>query len=569
MGHLNRRDFFTFGRRFRLFQELPEAPQAAPLPEAALRRLAERAAAPPTSGLAPYTGPWNRAAVIHLLRRTTFGFSRQDVDYFLTLTPAQAVYELLHAPFTPPAPPVNDYNNADFTDPDIAPGDTWIDAGFNVEAEGLRIESLRGWWYRHMLGGGRDIREKMTLFWHNHVPVQFYEIFFGPACYRYMKLLRENALGNFKGMMKKITLDPAMLIYLNGYLNSASAPDENYAREIQELFVIGKDLPTYFTEDDVKAAARLLTGWRTNGYNTFFSPLEHDTSDKQFSAFYNNTLIQGQGGLNGGEAELDDFLDMLFAHPEAARFFCRKLYRFFVYHDIDAQTEQNVIVPLAQILRDNNYELMPVLDTLFKSEHFFDVLNRGAVIKSPVDFTTGLLNGFGVGLSGANLYDTFVKSVTVNYAMFEMLQIPGDPPNVAGWQAYYQQPALDKLWINTSTLPKRGQIGVGMVFVGIYGSDSVSAIDPLAWAATLTNPADPNSLIDESLELLLGLPVAATVKFYLKLILLSNLPNDYYWTAAWENWQNNPNDPMLAGAVRSRLQGYLYWVLQMEEYQLM
>ena len=152
--------------------------------------------------------------------------------------------------------------------------------------------------------------------------------------------------------------------------------------------------------------------------------------------------------------------------------------------------------------------------------------------------------------------------------MNAMLQIPGDPPNVAGWQAYYQKPVLDKLWINTSTLPKRGQFTDIMVFYGVPGQNNRASIDALAWASTLSDPGDLNTFIDESLELLLGLPVSAAVKASLKPILLSGLPNESYWAIGWDLWQADPTNEMLAGAIRTRLQAYLYRVLQMEEFQL-
>lgn len=570
MSHLDRRTFLNFAKRtYRPFAASTDQ-TLAPVSAALEEKIASRTASPPNSGLAPYTGPWTTDEVIHLLRRTTFGPIKADVDYFAGKTMAAAVDELLYSPYTPPAPPVNDYNNPNFTDPVVPFGQSFLNASFEPGAEPYRAESVRAWWVRGMISSGRSIREKMTLFWHNHVPVQFTEALFGSMLYRHNQLYRDHALGNFKTMMRAITLDPAMLIYLNGYLNSKFAPDENYGREIQELFVIGKDIPDHFTENDVKAAARLLTGWRTDGFSTFYFTNEHDTGDKQFSAFYGNRLIQGKSGPSSGGAELDEFLDMLFGHPEAARFVCRKLYRFFVFHDIDPTTEQNVIEPLAQIFRNNNYDILPVLDTLFKSEHFFDVLNRGAVIKSPVDMVLGLFRLFGVKLPGAaDPLDNFLMSYQINVRMADMLQVPGDPPNVAGWQAYYQKPFLDKLWINTATLPERGRFTDTMVFAGIFGFNGRAIIDPLAWAATLSDPANINTLIDESLQLLFGLPVSQTVKNSLKPILLSGLPNDAYWTVAWELYEANPSDPMVAGVVQVRLQAYLYRVLQIEEFHLM
>ncbi len=573
MSHKDRRSFLMPHRRpkqdqIRLTGQLAVEQPAMLQRVAALE--AARAAAPPNSGLTPYSGPWTRTETIHLLRRCLFGATAADVHYFSALSLDQAVDQLLDITYTPPAPPVNDYNSADVTDPDIPFGDTWVDAFYNIDVEGYRIESLRGWWLRRMMTSERNIREKMVLFWHNHIPVLFAEVFSGVLLYRYQNTLRENALGNFKDLARAITIDPAMLFFLNGNANSVFAPDENYAREIQELFVIGKDLPQHYTEDDVKAAARLLTGWRIGtDFNTYFDPNQHDKQDKQFSSFYGNRLIKGKAGVAGGATELDEFLDMLFDHPEAARFVCRKLYRFFVYHNIDAQTEQNVIEPLAQIFRDNNYDIVPVLSALLKSEHFFDQLNRGAVIKSPIDEVVGFYRQMGVTFPGtADLTDTFYLSYVSNFVLAEMLQTPGDPPNVAGWQAYYQQPVYDKLWINSSTLPRRGQINEYLLFVGLYGANNVAKPDVLAFTESLNNPGDPDLLLAEVHELLLGLPVASSVINYHKAVLLSNLPSAYYWTLAWEAYLANPTDPIIRGEVENRLKILYHVIIQTEEYQL-
>jgi uncharacterized protein (DUF1800 family) len=537
---------------------------------------AARAAAPPNTGLNPYTGPWTISEVTHLLRRTLFGVTRQDAVYFLAKTMDQSVNELLNAAYTPPDPPVNDYNDisTNVIDPVVPFGETWVTTPINAAYEGYKIESLRAWWFRLMLRNDRSIHEKMTLFWANHMPIQFGNVPSAGHNYQYLNVMRTGALGNFKTLVKNVTLNPAMLYYLNGYLNSASAPDENYGREVQELFVIGKDLTPHYTEDDVKTAARLLTGWRitpTDFSNSFFDPTQHDSGNKQFSSFYNGTIIQGQADVNAGTTELSAFLDMLFAHPETARFVCRKLYRFFVYHNIDPTTEQNVIEPLAQIFRDNNYDILPVLSTLFKSEHFFDQLNRGAIIKSPLDHIGGFLRETGADVTAvADLHDRYNLSYFINIFMSGMLQSIGDPPNVAGWQAYYEKPVLDKLWINSVTLPKRGQFSEYLMFVGLSSGTSSKVIsDILGLVSSLSDPSDPNLLISDLVDLLLGLPVTQTVQTYLKSILLSNLPSDYYWTLAWSAYQANPNDPVAKGEVNNRLLYMMNVLLQMEEYQLM
>jgi uncharacterized protein (DUF1800 family) len=174
-------------------------------------------------------------------------------------------------------------------------------------------------------------------------------------CYRYNILLRQYALGNFKEMTRAVTMDPAMLKYLNGNANTKKAPDENYGRELQELFTVGKGPGSHYTEADVKAAAHVLTGFRIENKSLpdihgVFDAGRHDENDKQFSDFYQNTTIKGRKGKEG-EMELDDLLALIFSQPEVARFICRKLYRFFVYHNIDEETEKTIIEPLAELFR--------------------------------------------------------------------------------------------------------------------------------------------------------------------------------------------------------------------------
>ena len=225
----------------------------------------------------------------------------------------------------------------------------------------------------------------MVLFWHHHFSVQESEVDNSQFLYRHHNLLRTHAMGNVKTLAREVTIDPAMLLHLNGYLNSKQAPDENYAREFQELFTIGKGPDSAYNENDVIAAARVLTGWRINDdpLNAYFDASAHDTGSKTFSAFYNNTTIAGS---TNGDQELDAFVNMIFSTTEASRFFCRKIYKWFVYYDIDDATEVNVIAPLATILQDNNYDIAPMLTALFKSEHFFDTLNQACYIKKPFGY---------------------------------------------------------------------------------------------------------------------------------------------------------------------------------------
>ncbi len=173
-----------------------------------------------------------------------------------------------------------------------------------------------------------------------------------------------------------------MLVYLNGQLNQAVAPDEIMDENCRSSSAVVRGGSQY-TEGDVKEAARVLTGWRNNAntISSFYDNNRHDKKNKQFSSFYNNTIITGKNGPTAGEEELDELLNMIFATNEVAEYMCRRLYRWFVYYDIDEMVENNIIKPLAVLFRNANYEVAPVLRTLLMSEHFFDILSRGCLIK--------------------------------------------------------------------------------------------------------------------------------------------------------------------------------------------
>ncbi len=525
---------------------------------------------PIMAGLEPYTGTWGVKQISHLLRRTTFGAKYVDVAHFKNRTVAQAVDEILMRSTAPLDLPVNDYNDANKHDPTVPFGETFIGADWDEDIEGTRIWSLKGWWLRRMINQERTIEEKLLLFWHNHLPIQFFDIFRVNWNFEYMQTLRTHSMGDFKAMIKAITIDTAMLFSLNGQLNSKEEPDENYSRELQELFCIGKGPNGNYTEEDVQAIARVLTGWRYNWTRdeVEFASWAHDTDDKQLSSFYNNAVITGRTG-SAGANELDDLLNVIFDNNEVALFICRKIYRFFVYHSIDAETEQNVIEPLAEVFRSSNYQIKPVLDKLFKSAHFFDAANRGAVLKSAVDYQVALYREFNIPLPpDGELHDTYEITSIMNYYLELFQQSIGDPPNVAGWPAYYQIPLYDKNWVTTDTLPKRLQMTDVMILNGIPSPNYAYPIDVIETARQIPNVEDPNIFIENTVEWLYGIEVSAGVKLVLKSILLSGQLTDSYWTVAWVEYISDPTNPMKLETVKSRLVKFYYYLIHLEEFQL-
>ena len=527
------------------------------------------------SGLTPYNGPWTTNEVVHLLKRTMFGSKIDDINFFLGLGMNQAVDSLLTVPSTPPVPPVKNYSNTNIpaTDPDyaIAQGQPWVSIN-TTDADSQRRNSFKAWWMGLMLNQERNILEKMTLFWHNHFSTESNDI--GRAIWAYNNnvLCRQYALGNFRQMARAMTLDVAMLRYLNGYLNISTAPDENYARELQELFTLGKENNPNYAEDDVKKAARVLTGWKINGTTnaSFFNANQHDTTSKQFSSFYNNTTITGRTGATAGDLELTDLLNMIFSKSnEVSRFIVKKLYRYFVYYKIDSATETNVINPLAQLLVANNWEIKPVLSALFKSEHFFDVVNYGCYIKSPVDLVVSACREFGVVFPNSTDYVNAYNMWSFIQSFAALLQQNiGDPPDVAGWKAFYQSPQFHEIWINTDTFPRRNLFTDTMITSGYTRNSQKIIIDPVAFTKKLPNPSDPNALINDALRILYRLDLSAATKAALKKqILLSNQDQDYYWTNAWTAYISNPINANYQ-VVYTRLRDLFKYFMNLAEYQL-
>jgi len=529
--------------------------------------------APPS--LDAYAGPWDKDAVKHLVRRTMFGARKDDIQYFTGLGLNASINQLLDTSSPLPAPPVKEYGvgNAQMPDTVIGPGETWVnDPNNDGTIASFRRSSFKKWWVGNLINQERTLRENMCIFWHNHFATETNEVGNAQYVYKHHNLIRSNPLGNIKSLVRAMTIDPAMLVYLNGQNNNRVAPDENYAREIQELFVIGKGPGADFTEYDVKEAAKLLTGWRNNAtkIESFFDPNRHDSTNKKFSSFYGNKVIAGRTGATAGDLELNEFIDMLFATNEAALFLCRRLYIWFVYYKITPEVEAGVIAPLAKIMRDSNYEVKPVLKALLSSSHFFDMMNRGCQIKSPVDMMIGLLREFEVKFPAADLYTTSYGVWNQMLSYFTNLQQNlGDPPDVSGWKAYYQEPGYYEYWINTDTLPRRIQYLEVLVGNGYTVGGFKVVVDGLTYVRKMPAPRDPNKVIDELADHLLGISISAQHKAQLKRdILLSGQSDDLYWTTAWDLYISTPSNMANTKYVTTAITNLIKYMVGLPEYQL-
>lgn len=548
-----------------------------------------------TSGIAPYTGTFTQWEAAHLLRRMGYGLKKTDLENAVAAGMQAAVDALLITPaVAQPSPTALNHYQLTLADSGgILLGESWTqnnlsyvnpDDGTN---NSLRQQSLTAWTWGVTINEGTSIREKMMQCWYHFIPINFDDVRSqrnnsATICNDYMRLLRNNCLGNFKTLIKAIALEPAMLVYLGNQFSTATVPNENFARELMELFMLGKVPTQNYAEMDVQAAAKVLSGWRVANYNAAyplvaaFNSSYHNQSNKTFSSFFDGATINNQTGVNGAN-EFNIFFDLLFTKQQdtIAKYVCRRLYRFFVYYDIDTNVEANVIVPLATLFKNSNWEIAPVIKALFKSEHFYDMANRGVMIKSPVDFIAGTLRTLNINTTpvvGAtqiqNQYS--IWNYFQNYANSNLEQAMGLVPNVSGWKAYYQDPTYYQNWINSNSIQRRASLLTA--FVNGYGSGGTSIkIDPIAWVQQFPTATiqDPDLLMDAVLPYLLSLDLPAAYKQETKVqTLLAGQVTNNYWTTAWNNYVANPTTSN-TNLVRNRLNSMLTTFLQLAEYQLM
>ena len=369
---------------------------------------------------------WNDATAAHLLNRAGFGGTPNEIERVRQKGLAAAVRDLVDvkadaANIAPPA----------WAHPrDIRAQRMEIKAakerGENFQSkvrqvrmmEGDEIVDLRRWWLDRMLNGPAPLLEKMTLFWHGHFATSIQKVRDAYWMWLQNDTIRRNAFGNFTTLVKKISRDPAMMIYLDLQQSRQEHPNENWARELMELFTVGIG---NYTEQDIRESARAFTGYRVDmtTQQFRFAPFQQDHGTK--------TFMNRTGNLNG-----DNIIDILVSKPACAQFIGRKLWRFFVEDDPRPQT----VNAIAERLRAHNFEMRPILREIFTSSEFYSERVMGSQIKSPVQYivqTSKLLEA------------PPPAPIAAQNAMRQMGQILFAPPNVKGWDG-------GKQWISTSTL---------------------------------------------------------------------------------------------------------------------
>jgi uncharacterized protein (DUF1800 family) len=286
-----------------------------------------------------------------------------------------------------------------------------------VEKPGA-AKNLMQWWMLRMAYTERPLQEKMTLFWHGLLTSAFTKVGKGTAMFDQNQLYRDNALGKYDVLLKAVSRDAAMLIYLDSARNRKQAPNENFARELMELFTMGEG---NYTEEDVRESARAFTGWGLQKKEFIFRRQWHDYGVKQF--------LGHRGDLDG-----DDVIDLIVMQPVAAEHISRRLFEFFAYDNPDELTVKR----LAQRFRYGGYSVRPVIEDILTSDEFYSDRAYRAKIKSPIELVAGTYRALGI--------DTVDKPILVN--LDAMGQMPFNPPNVAGWPG-------GATWINSNTLLER------------------------------------------------------------------------------------------------------------------
>lgn len=530
-----------------------------------------------------YTGTWGIKQASHLLRRTLFGFRKSDLEYALSFnSSSKCVDELTKKVTKATDPPVKYFDSGQYAD-EVKVGETWVNSGFVPQLENERIAGLKAWWFGTILNQDFNISEKMTLFWHNHFSTETEVIRVGVFHYKTNELYRKYALGNFKELVKKVTLDPTMLFYLNGNENVAGKPNENFARELFELFIIGKGPLigdgnyTNYTEEDIREAAKVLTGWNLRIRDgdiqselKFYSAI-HDYSVKQFSSAFQNKSI-----TPSGENEYIELINMIFNQEAVSKYIVRKIYKWFVYYNISEEVESTIIEPLALILRNNDYELEEVVKTLLKSNHFFESTTAGVMVKNPMDYVCGLIKNLETKFPTRGNPD--LEEVTNNYLAwynygFEIasgLQMElFDPPSVAGWEAYYQAPTFYRIWISSATIQIRQQYVQNILSNrGLNRLNVMLKASGIEFAESLTNAEDPNILINEMCNRFYPIDLTQNQKNILKLNLVDEGQGDYNWSDLWKSYNFNKNDQLIKATVETKLTNLLKNALELAEYQL-
>ncbi|MFQ5741413.1 MAG: DUF1800 family protein [Acidobacteriota bacterium] len=481
---------------------------------------------------------WGPQAAAHLMRRAGFGASPKTQQRIMEQGLEASLDELLN------------FESVD---------DSEMETGLAAKAYGLvrtgggvdfsRADGLgmQRWWLYRILNSKRQLLEKMTFFWHDHFATSLQKVRFVngdglPLLLVQNETLRRHALGNFKEMVHAIARDPAMIIWLDSFANVVGSPNENWGRELMELFTMGEG--NGYTEKDIQEAARAFTGWTVDPRNResetylkfVFFPPHHDYEAK---TVLGQTLVSepGEAGVQDG----DRVIDIIFEQQAPAQFIARKLWEFFVYPNPDSQ----IVSQLGRVFQDSGYEIKPLMRAIFEHPHFMSEKAYRAKIKSPVEFVTGSFRQMGIQDPG---------NIPFILEVFGLGQSPFLPPDVGGWTS-------DTGWINTGTLLGRYN------FMSFYTSNRQERVRQQRFLAR--DQIDVEGILHEN-QLSSDI---AVVDYFVRALVQSDVSADTWATLL--DYLNTGDDglplPFDAGdpsMVDKKVRGLIYLISLLPVYQL-
>ena len=476
---------------------------------------------------------WDIYSARHLLSRTITGATFEDINSCLTQGMHNSVQTILE--------------NQDLPDP---PGD-WVledipdwnslstqEKNDIIQSYHSRMQSFRTWWRELIIFNSINITEMMTLFWHGYFASAFSKVFYPQAMYQQNNIFRTYCLGNFRDLLRQITFGPAMMIWLDINGSRKYSPNENFSRELMELFTLGVD---NYSQEDVVSASRAFTGYVTDGLQTNYDFEDmvgwgpwwsdwHDFEEKTF---------MGQTGTWTG----DEIINIILEQDACAIHICSKIYKWFVYENID----QSFVNEMANILRSNNYEIKPTMEFLLTSNHFFNPIFRGANIQNPNSLLLGTIKR--LKMQNQNYPNQFFDK-SQNFLGMTMFE----PPDVNGWIGY-------RSWINSNTLPMRKAILCSLITgispFGNYGS----YINVRSIAHSLYNPNQIDLACEQVVQnlalLFFSTPLSDNLKERMLSILLDGA-EPYDWNINLPAWNAQWN----------RMKDLLQYMMKIPEFQL-
>ena len=476
---------------------------------------------------------WDMQTVSHLLNRTVTGSILEEIHTLVNDGLETSIQNLLAEQELPDPP-------GEWVFEELPDWNSLSPEEINqiIQTYHNRMKTFQKWWGQRMINEGLNITELMTLFWHSYFASAYSKVFYPQAMYQQNNVFRTLCMGNFKDLLRQVTFGPAMMIWLDISGSRKEAPNENFARELMELFTLGVD---NYSQDDVVAASRAFTGYVTNGLltNYDFDTMEgwgywwtdwHDFDDKTF---------MGQTGPWTG----DDIINMILDRDECAVHICRKIYKWFLYNEPDT----DFIESMADVLRTNDYEIKPALEYLFTNDHFYDSNYIGANIQNPVQLFLGSIKRLNMQDQPFD-YDFFYN---VQHALDMILF---EPPDVNGWIGY-------RSWINSNTFPMRKALLCSLVTGESPFGNFGSYLNIPALAQSLYDENDGSypavQVVQKLAFIFFGLPLTESLEERMLEILLDGA-EPYDW---------NINLPAY-NAQWNRMEDLLQHMMRIPEFQL-